>query len=158
MINYKDLNLTEEELDELQKQLNLRSKQQQYEENLQAIEEHKSYIGKCYFDKEKDQYIRVLSSKSTNQFRFECMIFSFPIKIKEEKRKTLQFSPDNAFSNILWKGIHIEDYPLLCSHPQRGKILHVLTEIDENEYFKKMDEYNTLLKEAIKNGIFDTTK
>lgn len=161
MINYKDLNLTEEELDELQNQLNNRKKQEAYNNNLEAIENHKKYIGKCYKDEKENTYIRVLSSKSSNQYRFECMCFKFPVSYYENHHLTKIFSPDNAFSTIDFDSIYIEDYPLLCSSWKSktpAKVINTLIEISEEEYFEKMNEYIAELQQKIKDGYFDTTK
>lgn len=162
-MNYKDLNLTDEELDELQEQLNMRKKKTAYEENLKAIEDNKKYIGKCYKEKVKgkDKYIRVLSSKSSNQYRFECMCFEFPIVFHDKLHLTKIFNPDNAFANIEFKGLYIESYPLLCTswkvnHP--AKVVNTLEEISEEEYFNKMNEYIEELQKMIKSGAFDTSK
>lgn len=160
MINYKDLNLTEEELDELQEQLNMRKRKESFNKNIQAIEDNKKYIGKCYKDEKDNTYIRVLSSKSSNQYHFECMCFKFPVSFQEKHYLTKIFSADNAFSTIDFEGFYIEDYPLLCNSFGKnkiGKVVNNLIEIDEEEYFKKMNEYVIELQEKIKNGFFDTT-
>ena len=165
MINYKDLNLTEEELDELQEQLNMRKKKEAYEENLKFIEENRKYIGKCYKEKNKvsgkEKYIRVLSSKSTNPYRFECMCFDFPVIFRDNPHLTKMFNPENAFAHIEFKSIYVESYPLLCTswtNRKPGKIVDTLEEITEEDYFKKMDEYVAKLKEMIKDGEFETSK
>ena len=159
MINYKDLNLSEEELDELQSQLNNRKDRQIYEDNIKQIEAHKKYIGKCFKDKH-NKYIRVLSSKSSNTFRFECMCFEFPIIFHEKFNHTLRLNPENAFSRIEFKGIYVEDYPLLCNTigGKAGKTINSLEEISEEEYFSKMHEYIDILEEMVKNNEFDTSK
>ena len=69
----------------------------------------------CFKEKNKEKYIRVLSSKSSNEYRFECMCFELPIKMRENHRLTKIFNPENAFSTIDFESIYIEDYPLLCS-------------------------------------------
>ena len=99
MIDLNKLNLTEEELDELEDVLRNRKRKQAYENNIQDIENNKKYIGKCYKDK-YGKYLRVLSSKSSNQYRFECMCFEFPVTFKEDHHLTKMFMPDNAFSTI----------------------------------------------------------
>ena len=155
----EDLNMTEEELDELENLLKTRKAKATYEKNIKAINEHKKYIGKCY--KEDKKYIRVLSSKSSNASRFECMCFEFPITYDEKHFYTKIFNPINAFSTIDFQGIYIEDYPLLCNSwgTSHGlKIVDSLTEITEEEYFSKMDEYIKNLQIMIKNGDFDTSK
>lgn len=162
-MNYKDLNLTEEELDELQNQLNMRKQKAIYKQNLKSIEDNKKYIGKCYKENEngKEKYIRVLSSKSTNQYRLECMCFDFPVKFHNNIHLTKMFNPENAFANIEFKGIYIESYPLLCTSwksKKTAKVINTLVEITEEEYFNKMNEYITKLQEMIKNGEFDTSK
>ena len=67
----EDLNLTEEELEDLEMQLYNRKKRQQYEEKIKQIDENKKYIEKCYKENDRDKYIRVLSSKSSNSYRLE---------------------------------------------------------------------------------------
>lgn len=161
MFDYKTLNLTEEELDELQQQLNKRKEIQQYEKYIDTINEHKKYIGLCFKEKKKEKYIRVLSSKSSNQYRFECMCFEFPINITENHRLTKIFRPENAFSNIEFNSIYIEDYPLLCTsfiNQKVEKVIDSLIPISEDEYFSKMKEYVNELETSIKNGLFDTSK
>ena len=159
-MNYKDLNLTEKELDELQKQLNERKDKKRYEENIKKIEDNKKYIGKCYKEDNHKKYIRVLSSKSTNQYHFECMCFDFPISFKEDylyMRKV--FTPDCAFSKIDFQGIYVEDYPLLCnSFWSNKKVVDTLIEITEEEYFEKMNEYVQKLQTLIKEDYFNTSK
>ncbi|WP_286078008.1 hypothetical protein [Thomasclavelia cocleata] len=156
----EDLNLTEEELEDLEMQLYNRKKRQQYEENIKQIDENKKYIGKCYKEKDRDKYIRVLSSKSSNSYRLECMCFCFPVSFKEVNRLTKIFNPDNAFSEIDFEGIYIEDYPLLCCDwvHKKGNVLASLEEISEDEYFKKMNEYIEELQKKVKEGYFDTSK
>lgn len=155
----EDLNLTEEEMDDLQEELNSRKKKQAYKKNIEAIENNRKYVGKCYFDKKENKYIMVLSSKSSNEYRLESMVFSFPIKVKENHRFTKVFSPDNAFSTISYNGIHVESYPLLCSSfTSRGTVLKSLEEITKEEYYSKMDEYISDLKKTIKNKQFETNK
>ena len=163
MINYKDLNLSEKELDELQKQLNSRKTKKVYEEYISEIEKNKEYIGKCFLEKEKgkEKYIRVLSSKSSNIYRFECMCFEFPIKMNERHRLTKIFNPENAFSNIDFESIYVEDYPLLCNNllSKKGtKVINSLIPISEEDYFKKMKEYVIELEKAIKDDMFNTSK
>lgn len=160
MIDYKDLNLSEEDLESLRDQLNNRAKKETYEEYLEKIREHKKYIGKCFKENKKDKYIRVLSSKSSNQYRLECMCFEFPVKFSENHRLTKIFSPENAFSEIEFEGIYVEDYPLLCSdwRNKKGKVYENLIEITEGEYFSKMDEFIEELKTKIKNDEFNTSK
>lgn len=159
--NFIDIdNLSEEELDKLQNYLNNRKKRERYEKNIESINNHREYIGKCYKEKESDTYIRVLSAKSSNEFRVECMIFSFPIKFKEDHRFTKIFQPDNAFSEIEFEGIHVEDYPLFCNsvlNRKYTKVLHSLDEISEEEYFQKMNEYIQELQVKIKENFFDTS-
>ena len=160
MIDYKDLNLSEEELDSLRDQLNNRKKYETFEEYKKTIKEHQKYIGKCFKEKDKNKYIRVLSSKSSNQFRFECMCFEFPVNFIEHHNYSMVFSSEDAFSQIDFEGIYVEDYPLLCVDwkNKKGNILQNLIEISEDEYFSKMDEYIKELQEKIKNGDFDTSK
>lgn len=160
-MKYEDLNLTEDELDDLQEQLNNRKTKKLYQENLDAIERNRVYIGKCYKEPKKDKYIRVLSSKSSNQFRLECMCFEFPIKVEQKLYLRKIFHPDCAFGEIDFEGIYVEDYPLLCSSMSlkgRGQIVDTLEEISEDVYFEKMNEYITTLQTMIKNGDFDTSK
>lgn len=155
----EDLNLTEDELDDLQHQLNERKSKQVYEDYIAAIERNKKYVGKCYWDKDKDEYIMVLSSKSSNEYRLECMLFSFPVKVKENHRLTKLFNPENAFSSISYQGIHVDSYPLLCSSfKTKGSVLKSLKEITKEEYYSKMDEYTKALQAAIDNGDFETSK
>lgn len=156
----EDLNLTEEELEDLEIQLHNRKKRQQYEENIKQIDENKKYIGKCYKEKNKEKYIRVLSSKSSNSFRLECMCFEFPVTFKEQHRLTKMFNPDNAFSEIDFEGIYVEDYPLLCCDwvHKKGNVLASLEEISEEKYFEMMNKYIKELQEKVKNGEFDTSK
>lgn len=156
----EDLNLTEEELEDLEMQLHNRKKRQQYEENIKQINENKKYIGKCYKEKNKEKYIRVLSSKSSNSYRLECMCFEFPVTFKEQHRLTKMFNPDNAFSEIDFEGIYVEDYPLLCCDwvHKKGNVLASLEEISEEKYFEMMNEYIKELQEKVKNGDFDTSK
>lgn len=161
MIDYKSLNLSEEELDELQHQLNNRKSKQQYERYIDRINEHKKYIGLCFKEKNKEKYIRVLSSKSSNEYRFECMCFELPIKFNEKHRLTKIFNPENAFSTIDFESIYIEDYPLLCSSfldKKVKKVIDALIPITEEEYFDKMKEYVMELEKAIKNDVFNTSK
>lgn len=161
MIKLEDLNLSEEDLDSLQKQLNDRKKKEVYEGYIEKIDEHKKYIGKCFKEKNKDKYIRVLSSKSSNQYRLECMCFEFPIKFSENHRLTMIFNPENAFSTIDFEGIYVEDYPLLCSNwldNDRGNVIDSLIPISQEEYFEKMNEYVKALQEKVENGEFDTSK
>lgn len=157
MIDYKDLNLTEEELDELQEQLNMRKKKEIYEKHIEAIEDHRKYVGKCYKEKRKDKYICILSSKSSNEYRTEAMCFEFPVKINERHNLTKMFNPDNAFGGIDFKGIYVESYPLLCNSlfGDPGKVINHLEEITQEEYFKKMDEYIKELQEKIASGEFE---
>lgn len=156
----EDLNLTEEELEDLEIQLHNRKKRQQYEENIKQIDENKKYIGKCYKEKDKEKYIRVLSSKSSNSFRLECMCFEFPVTFKEQHRLTKIFNPDNVFSEIDFEGIYVEDYPLLCCDwvHKKGNVLASLEEISEEKYFEMMNKYIKELQEKVKNGEFDTSK
>lgn len=161
-MNYEDLNLTEKELDELQEQLNSRKTKKIYQENLDAIERNRVYIGKCYKEPKKDKYIRVLSSKSSNQYRMECMCFELPIKVEQNLHLRKIFHPDCAFGTIDFEGIYVEDYPLLCSAGISikgiGKVVDNLIEITEDEYFEKMNDYISSLQTMIKNGDFDTSK
>lgn len=159
MIKLEDLNMSEKELDELQDLLNNRKKKKQYQENLEAIQRNRKYIGKCFTDK-KGKYIRVLSSKSSNIYHLECMCFSFPVEFSEDyKWATRIFSADNIFSAIDFEGIHVEDYPLLCNDfGIKKKVIDGLTEITQEEYFQKMNEYITELQEKIKDEYFDTSK
>ena len=55
----EDLNLTEEELEDLEMQLYNRKKRQQYEENIKQIDENKKYIGKCYKEKDLSLHISI---------------------------------------------------------------------------------------------------
>lgn len=142
--------MSEEELDELQDLLNNRKTIKVYEKNVEAINENRKYIGKCY--KENDKYIRIVSAKSSNQFRLEAMCFEFPIKLEKINKMTKIFQPNCAFGEIDFEGFFVEDYPLLC-YGQLKKI----KEISEEEYFTKMDEYVSELKEKIKNNFFDTS-
>lgn len=165
MVDYRSLNMNEEELDELQRQLNERKARQTYENSLEQIEKNRKYIGKCYRTKDKKEYIYVLSSKSSNVFRFECMCFSFPVTFQENLNLTKIFNPINAFSTIDYTGIHVEDYPLLCyaysslkGDEKKLVVLNTLEEITEEEYFNKMYEYIDDLQTAIHNGKFDTSK
>ena len=162
MIDIESLNLTEEELNQLQVQLNERKARQVYRDNLNKINENKKYIGKCYKEKDRNKYIYVLSSKSSNVFRFECMCFSFPVTFRENQRISRIFNPDDAFSTIEFDGIHVEDYPLLCyayksTSEKVLKVLNTLEEITEEEYFNKMYEYIDDLQTSIHNGKFNTT-
>ena len=160
-MNYKDLNLTEKELDELQDQLNMRKQKQVYEQYIEAINKNRNYIGKCFKEKNKEKYIRVLSAKSSNEYRCECMCFDFPIKYTNESFLRKIFTPDIAFGRIKFKGFYTEDYPLFCNHLISGKNMRVidsLEEITEEEYFLKMDQYLKELQEKIKNNEFDTSK
>lgn len=156
MINIDDL--TEKELDELRNELNKRESKKIYNDNITAIKNNREYIGKCYKEKNNDKFIRVLSSKSSNPFRLECMCFELPVKFSENYNS--RFSASNSmFSNIDFDGIYIEDYPLLCSdYKTHGKVLNTLVEITEEEYFDKMDEYISNLQKMIKNNDFDTSK
>lgn len=161
MINYKDLNLTDEELDELQEQLNMRKKKEIYEENIKAIEDNRKYVGRCFREKGKNKYIYILSSKSSNQYRFEAMCFELPVKVSEKHHLTKMFNPDNAFGHIEFKGIYIESYPLLCmslTSKKPGKVINTLEEITQEEYFKKMDEYTKELQQKMAAGEFESSK
>ena len=88
------------------------------------------------------------------------MFFCFPVSFKEVNRLTKIFNPDNAFSEIDFEGIYIEDYPLLCCDwvHKKGNVLASLEEISEDEYFKKMNEYIEELQKKVKEGYFDTSK
>lgn len=150
----KDLeNMSESELDELQDFLNNRKSKKIYQQHLDAIKQNQKYIGKCYKEKKHEKYIYVLSSKSSNEYRMECICFELPVKFFEQHKLTKMFNPDNAFSNIDFESIYIEDYPLLCNG-----VLHSLEEISKEEYFSKMDEYFQELKEFIKEDKFNTSK
>lgn len=164
MIDYKDLNLTEEELDELQEQLNMRKKKELYEKHIETIENNRAYVGKCYKEKHRpkgqEKYICILSSKSSNEYRAEAMCFEFPVKIDEKHNLTKMFNPDNAFGGINFKGIYVESYPLLCNSiiSRPGKVLNNLEEITQEEYFKQMDRYIKELQEKVASGEFETSK
>lgn len=150
----KDLeNMSESELDELQDFLNNRKSKKIYQQHLDAIKQNQKYIGKCYKEKKHEKYIYVLSSKSSNEYRMECICFELPVKFFEQHKLTKMFNPDNTFSNIDFESIYIEDYPLLCNG-----VLHSLEEISKEEYFSKMDEYVQELKEFIKEDKFNTSK
>ena len=150
----KDLeNMSESELDELQDFLNNRKSKKIYQQHLDAIKQNQKYIGKCYKEKKYEKYIYVLSSKSSNEYRMECICFELPVKFFEQHRLTKMFNPDNAFSNIDFESIYIEDYPLLCNG-----VLHSLEEISKEEYFSKMDEYVQELKAFIREDKFNTSK
>lgn len=150
----KDLeNMSESELDELQDFLNNRKSKKIYQQHLDAIKQNQKYIGKCYKEKKHEKYIYVLSSKSSNEYRMECICFELPVKFFEQHKLTKMFNPDNAFSNIDFESIYIENYPLLCNG-----VLHSLEEISKEEYFSKMDEYVQELKEFIKEDKFNTSK
>lgn len=159
MINLEDLNLSEEELDSLQNQLNMRKKKKTYEGYIQQIEENKKYIGKCFKTKDNKKFIRVLSSKSSNQYRLECMCFEFPVSFSQNHFLTKIFNPEYAFSTIEFKGIYVEDFPLLCNDfPSRKRTIDSLISITEEEYFNKMQEYINELQKKVQNGDFDTSK
>jgi hypothetical protein len=161
MIDYKDLNLSEEELDELTRQLINRKTRAVYEENIRAIDNHKQYVGKCYKEKDLEKYIMIISAKSSNQFRVEAMCFEFPVSFEERKQTSrLAFSSDDAFSSIDFDGIYVEDYPLFCTDHihKKGNVLNSLEEITKEEYFEKMNEYISQLQEKLTNGDFDTSK
>lgn len=150
----KDLeNMSESELDELQDFLNNRKSKKIYQQHLDAIKQNQKYIGKCYKEKKHEKYIYVLSSKSSNEYRMECICFELPVKFFEQHKLTKMFNPDNAFSNIDFESIYIEDYPLLCNG-----VLHSLEEISKEEYFSKMDEYVQELKAFIREDKFNTSK
>lgn len=154
-MNIEDLkNMNESELDELQDFLNNRKSKKIYQQHLDAIKENQKYIGKCYKEKKHEKYIYVLSSKSSNECRMECMCFEFPIKFFEENKfLTRIFNPENAFSNIDFESIYVEDYPLLCNG-----VLQSLEEISQEKYFSKMDEYIQELKKFIQEDKFNTSK
>lgn len=152
---------SEKEIEELTSYLKNRNAHNLYERNIRKIIEHKKYIGKCYFNQKSNQYIKILSSKSSNEYHLECMCFSFPVKFTENNRLKLKFSSDSAFSTIDFEGIYIEDYPLLCNdHLSKGnkKVIDSLKEISEEEYFNKMNEYIKELQDKVKNGYFNTSR
>ena len=153
-MNIEDLkNMNESELDEIQDFLNNRKSKKIYQQHLDVINEHKTYIGKCYKEKKKEKYIYVLSSKSSNESRMECMCFEFPINYFEQHRLTKLFNPENAFSNIDFEGIYVEDYPFFCFGT-----LNNLIEITKEEYFQKMDEWISSLKKFMEEDKFNTSK
>ena len=150
----KDLeNMSESELDELQDFLNNRKSKKIYQQHLDAIKHNQKYIGMCYKEKKHEKYIYVLSSKISKEYRMDCIGFELPVKFFEQHRLTKMFNPDNAFSNIDFESIYIEDYPLLCNG-----VLHSLEEISKEEYFSKMDEYVQELKAFIREDKFNTSK
>ena len=155
----ESLNLIETQLNKLQDTLNQRKTRKTYEHYINEIDAHKEFIGKCFKEGNKDKYIRVLSSKSSNQFRLECMCFEFPITFNEKHYTKQVFAPEIAFSTINFNGIHVEDYPLLCfSYGYKPTILPSLIEISEDEYFKQMHRYVDELEKEICSGSFDTSK
>lgn len=139
------------ELNELRKKLKEVEEKRIKEIENRGIENNKKYIGKCYFDKKEQKYIRVLSAKSSNTFRLECMCFSFPVKFVEQLSNYYY----NIFSVINFCGIYVEDYPMFCND---NESINSLEEISEEEYFNKMNEYIKELQNKIKNGYFDTSK
>lgn len=156
--NLNELNMTDSELDQLTIMLNDRHIHRRYEENVKSIKKNMQYDGKCYKSFNGHTYLRVLSAKSENEYRFECMIFKFPIELHESKDSSLRFRAANAFSNIEFEGVHIESVPLLCDSdmPHMTKVIDELVEISETEYFDKMDAYMSDLKQKIKSDFFKT--
>ena len=155
--------LSDDELYELRQQINNRYSRRAYDENVREILDHRTYIGKCFYDEEEDKYIRVLSSLSSNAYRFECLVFKSQIKCETTYTADARTRPSHrCFSNIVTDFFVIEDYPLLCydygnlNNP--GKVIDRLEEISQETYCEKMDEHFSAMKDAINSGMFDTTK
>ncbi len=158
-----DLNsLSEEEINELRRQISIYDYNAKYNRNVSQIIENRKYIGKCYYDETKHEYIKVLSSKSSNEYRFECLTFSYPIKC-HERTKLSKFTGNACFSVIDNKFVAICDYPLLCNGiamglKYYGKVINNLHEITNDEFESALRRYVEDLINEIDNGTFDTSR
>lgn len=159
-----DINtLTEDEIDNLREQIRKRDNTEQYNRNIDSIIENRKYIGKCFYNEKTHEYIKVLSSKSSNEFRLECMTFSYPIKCQETMKWHKFTSPDDCFSRIESEFLVIKDYPLLCNGiaigtDYDGKVIDNLKLISNLEFEKALRGYIENLICAMNDGEFDTSK
>lgn len=161
MIDIKTL--TKEEIDDLRKQINTYDEIDQYNKNVDSIIENRKYIGKCFYNKNKREYLKVLSSKSSNEYRFECLTFSYPIQCKQKvKFSKTRFNGD-CFSNIVNELLEIKAYPLLCNvniiDPScSGKVIDNLVPISNKQFEESLRQYIEDLLDAIDKGDFDTSQ
>lgn len=144
--------LNDRDVHELLSRLSLYDKEKSYKHNINIIREHNSYVGKCYKRIENDKYVMVLSSRSINEYHVTCLCFEFPVEIKEDRKLYREFTPDSAFSNVKFKGIHIENILMFTDSLFRWEREYV--EISKEEYFKKMREYIDELERRINNKEF----
>lgn len=155
------MSMPQKDFDELRRKIREREYKKQYNDNIDEIICHREYTGRCYFDKQDNAYLRVLSAKSSNDVRMECLTFKFPVVLEEREDFRMVSSPDDCFSEIENEFIHVEDFPFFCydlDGDGEKKVFERLVEITEEEFFRKMDEYVSELKQAILDGAFDTAK
>ncbi|MBR1455203.1 MAG: hypothetical protein IJ593_11285 [Lachnospiraceae bacterium] len=155
----KELNLTDDELLKLESELRQNRREKEIKQTIDRIIENRKYLGKCYFDKNKNQYICVLSSKSTNEFRAECLVFEYPIRFIEV-HKALGLCDARVNSRIDFGGLSIDSYPLTCYTLVNGmnvEQVETLKPITLAEYFNILDLYIKDLKNMIISKKFDTS-
>ena len=128
---------------------------QQDKENVQAmINQHGSYVGKCYKDSdEKTFYFAVNEKASENDM--DMIVFQPEIQILEQKRERLLFDPNSAFSTIQFAGPKMQTIPLFDAS---AKWLQTHQEITKEELVYYLNKFFNNLEYALTSGMFDTGK
>lgn len=153
MIDFDDL--TNDEKEALARQVENWRANVNYNNNVDAINRHKRYVGQAFRD--GSRYIYVLSAKSSNALNMECMVFDLDEVPQESDYTDFHTKSTDAFSEIIYEGIHIEDYPMFVL---RGDKLEIerLEPISNKLYYSAYDLFTEKLKSMMNTGVFNTSK
>lgn len=127
-----------------------------------TVESHKSYVGKCYRRRvqpdngmfpEMWRYMKVLSERSSNEYRMETLIFDeHPVYWFEHKSSKMDRIGYNYLGEFDFEGLRVEDYPFFCYTPRTGgkqMEIDLLEEIAPGEYNRAMNQYIMELQELV---------
>lgn len=148
--------LSEEEQNKILNYLQNDKRHEVYENNLKMIEENRKYIGKCFKNKIKDEYLIVVDSRSINEYHLECFSFSFPIKIEKTfPYMTKMFNPNSCFGGLEMDNFDFKNAGLLCySFKETGIRMNAeFEEITEEEFIKQYNNFTSQFLVELSNLI-----
>lgn len=77
---------------------------------VEVVEINAKLVGNCYYDYHNNIYIKVISARSTNQYRVECLVFEMPPKyyFKHHLYSVPYVVGNNYFGEFIFDSIYVD--------------------------------------------------
>ncbi len=121
---------------------------------IDRIAELQKYLNRNYIfkDEERTVYMRVVSARASDMNSVTGVTFSTPIHFTE-RTEIRRIGTDWPYSKINYDGLNIVE--ISVTEIAKGD-KYGWKEINSDEFFAGYEEYCELMKQAIKEGVFDT--